>query len=98
MTGSRGVSYGVGTIPVPAGVNIYPCTRCRREFVSDRSHLAEAGFCMLCRQSVMVTCRLCGERCRGRYDGDTVCQAHREMPAKELQRIFPNAPPALVTP
>lgn len=94
----RTVWWGQGAVLVPEEVNAYPCARCKREFMSDRSHLAEAGFCMLCRPSVMVTCRFCGERCRGRYDGDTVCQAHREMPAEELQRILPNASPALVTP
>lgn len=92
------VSYGRATAPVPAGANAYPCKRCKRVFVSDRSGMAESGFCMLCRPFITATCRFCGERCPGRYDGDEVCQVHREMPAEELQRRFPSAPPAIVTP
>jgi hypothetical protein len=91
-------SYGLGDLPVPAGADAYPCGRCRRVFVSDRSHLAERGFCMMCRPFVMVTCRYCAESCPGRYDGDACCPTHRAMPAEELQRMFPDAPPALVPP
>ena len=90
---NRTVRYGLGEVTVPAGVAVYPCARCRREFMSDRSPMAEAGFCMLCRPTVVVSCVYCGVRCSGRYDGQECCQVHREMPAEELQRIFP-----LVTP
>jgi DNA-directed RNA polymerase subunit RPC12/RpoP len=93
MTTTRTVTYGQGNAPVPPGVAVYPCARCRREFMSDRSPMAEAGFCMLCRPHVRVSCRYCGERCRGRHDGQEVCQKHREMSYEELQRLFP-----LVTP
>jgi hypothetical protein len=92
------VSYGRGILPVPAGAHAYHCTRRGRVFVSDRSHMAESGFCLLCRPFITVSCRFCGARCPGRYDGDARCQAHREMSAEELQRLFPDAPPALVTP
>lgn len=92
------VTYGAATLLVPAGAHTYPCTRCRRVFVSDRSHMAESGFCLLCRPFVMVSCRFCGARCPGRYDGDACCQVHREMSAQELQRRYPDTPAALVTP
>lgn len=87
------VTYGQGTLPIPAGAGIYPCAVCSRTFVSDRTPMAERGFCMLCRPTVVVSCEYCGDRCPGRYDGQECCQVHREMPTEELQRLFP-----LVTP
>lgn len=91
----RIVSYGRGSLAVPAGTVVYPCVRCRREFVSDRSLMAEAGFCMLCRPSITVSCRFCEQRCPGRYDGDECCALHRAMPAEMLQRLYPHAPSAI---
>jgi len=90
------VRYGYAELSVPTGATAVGCRRCHRVFVSDRSHMAAAGFCMMCRPFITVACRFCGERCPGRYDGDECCQAHRAMPAEELQRTFPDAPPALV--
>jgi hypothetical protein len=98
MDASRRVHYGRGWISVPAERLVLNCQRCRRVFVSDHSHMAASGFCMMCRPFIVVSCRFCGDRCPGRYDGDACCQVHREMHAEELQRLFPTAPPALVTP
>ena len=55
--------------------------------MSDRSPMAEAGFCMLCRSTVMVSCEHCGARCPGRYDGQECCQVHREMLDVELKLL-----------
>jgi hypothetical protein len=81
------VAHGQATLPLPAGSEVKPCERCQREFVSDRTSMAEMGFCMLCRPHIQVSCVYCGGRCAGRYDGQAVCQKHREMSSEELMRV-----------
>lgn len=57
-----------------------PCRRCRREFPSDRTPLGVAGFCMLCRPFIEVTCDRCGADCLGAYDGLQQCADCRAVP------------------
>lgn len=56
------------------------CRECGRDFVSDRTPMAEAGVCLFCRPSIQVTCRRCTTACPGAYDGQELCPGCRATP------------------
>jgi YspA, cpYpsA-related SLOG family len=67
------------------------CRRCENSFVSDRTPMAVAGFCMMCRPHVTVSCIHCGAECPGAFDGQQACTACRSerYPAQVVARADP---------
>lgn len=64
------------TGPAPRG----HCLLCESSYVSDRTPMGEAGYCMMCRPRVEVTCDRCSAVCPGAYDGDRKCATCRLVP------------------
>jgi hypothetical protein len=61
------------------------CKNCARPFVSDRTPMAEAGYCLFCRPAIEVVCARCGEACPGAFDGQEKCARCRSARLGEQQ-------------
>lgn len=61
------------------------CRQCQRDFVTDRTPMAEAGICMWCRPGIRVVCSRCGADCPGAYDGQCKCASCRDARLGEQQ-------------